>query len=172
MKDEKEFKHPSYGMVQFNRVQGSPKLFGTMLDNHYSFVTLAIKQATLIRSDSGDRYYGSTRGDLIEVQLSAAQFAEAITTMNVGLGVPCTIAYVNGEQVEEPPTTPSEPENLRTEFKERMQAFVKKTTEGIETIRETMQKPTLNKKDRADVLRFIERITQELGQNMPYLLEL
>ena len=35
--------------------------------------------------------------------MTEAQFAELLTSMNVGFGVPCTIAAINCQQVEPPP---------------------------------------------------------------------
>ena len=102
--EEPKEKHPAYGMVGFYRVSGNPgRLFGSSLKNHESYIALRIGTGERIHSNGWDRYYGSLRGEHVEVMLSSAQFAELLTSMNVGNGVPCTIAYLGGKKVERAP---------------------------------------------------------------------
>ena len=75
--------HPSYGMVQFSRVTGGNcRLFGSALEGHNHRIELRIFEAEMhIDHDLHmERPYG--KGQIIEVALSAAQFAELLTTMN------------------------------------------------------------------------------------------
>ena len=75
--------HPSFGIAKFSRHSCShpQSLFGSSI-GHENTITLTISRADHIRSDSSyDRYY--EKGQIIEVEMSAAQFAEMITTMNM-----------------------------------------------------------------------------------------
>jgi hypothetical protein len=105
--DRKEYKHPSYGMIAFNRSMGGrpTRLFGSPLEEHYGTVRVVIGTGTRIHESNMDRYHGSLRGEHIEVEMSAAQFAEVLTSMNQGSGIPCTIRYINGKPIEDPPPT-------------------------------------------------------------------
>lgn len=88
------YKHPSYGIVGFSRVQCTPiKLFGSDI-KHSSFIKLRIGSA-VSRKDNHlhQDSIGSSYKTFIEVNLTNSQFAELLTTMNIGDGVPCTIAY-------------------------------------------------------------------------------
>lgn len=171
MDEDKEYRHPSYGLVSFSHRQGNPKLFHSALEHHYNYVTLSIKNGTLIRSDSGDRLYGPMHGNIVEVDLSASQFAELLTTMNIGVGVACTIRSVAGKQVPPPPDIDSQPENLRAEFRDRARDFtnlILKETEEVGTL--LKDKANLNKADRAKIQGILTRVAQELAQNMPFFL--
>lgn len=84
-------KHPSWGMVGLYHTQGGGRqLFGSDVTNHNT-IRLAIKHAQKHRDLGRDWTMGD---DIIcEVEMSALQFAELLTNMNVGDGVPCTIKY-------------------------------------------------------------------------------
>ena len=89
--DSNRQKDKSWGMVGFYRIHGSGReLFGSDVSNHDS-IRLSIKHAVKHRDLGRDWNMGD---DLIcEVELSALQFAELLTNMNVGDGVPCTIRF-------------------------------------------------------------------------------
>lgn len=116
--EEKVDKHPSYGLVSLNRLDNGTgrRLFGSALPSHARTMSLRIyTDVERIHSLGRERYY-SPNGPVIEVELSAAQFAELITTMNVGFGVPCTVRYQNGVDPGEAPVVKHETENVRDEF--------------------------------------------------------
>lgn len=158
MDNEQEFTHPSYGLVQFSRRQGSPRLFGSALEDHQHYVCLSIRRAQLLRGPHGDRYYGPLRGDLIEVNLSAAQFGELLTTMNVAMGVPCTIDYLNHQKVEDPPEIPTEARSVRDGFQESLREFAKGLPAKARHVRNILQKKQLNKDDRAQIAAVIDEV--------------
>lgn len=93
--NEKMEKHASWGMVGFYHTQGGERqLFGSDVSNRNT-ICLVIKHAEKYRELSRDWTMG---GDTIcEVELSSLQFAELLTNMNVGDGVPCTIRYTNND---------------------------------------------------------------------------
>ena len=84
-------KHKSWGMVGFYHNFGSGReLFGSDVTNHNT-IRLTVKHAVKHRELGRDWTMGD---DIIcEVELSALQFAELLTNMNMGDGVPCTIKY-------------------------------------------------------------------------------
>ncbi len=88
-------KHASWGMIGFYHTQGGERqLFGSDVSNHNT-IRLAIKHAKKHRELGRDWTMGD---DMIcEVELSALQFAELLTNMNVGDGVPCTIRYTKND---------------------------------------------------------------------------
>lgn len=89
-------KHKSWGMIGLSRVfySGSRELFGSDVTNHTG-ITLTIKHAQKSRELGRDWTMGD---DMIcRVVLSPNQFAEMVSNMNVGDGVPCTIEFLQGE---------------------------------------------------------------------------
>ena len=92
---EKEEKHASWGMVGFYRTQCSGRqCFGSDVTNSNT-IRLTVKHAEKHRELGRDW----CRGDdtICEIELTAMQFAELLTNMNCGDGVPCTITYTNNE---------------------------------------------------------------------------
>jgi hypothetical protein len=79
-------------------------------------VTLSIKRAERHRSLAREWWFG--RNELIEVYLSEAQFVELMARPNMGDGVPCTLAYVAGERMPNPPVE----ETLKAKYRADMQA--------------------------------------------------
>lgn len=92
-------KHPAYGMVSFSRVTHSGgahgannRLFGSSIDDHHTSIMLEIKEASVRHDLSRDWFFPDNT--LIKVELSQVQFAELLTTMNAGSGIPCTIRWL------------------------------------------------------------------------------
>lgn len=169
-KDEET--HPSYGLVQFNRVTGTGggRLFGSHLADHHTTIRLQISKAA--KSHDLSQNWFMPRGQMIEVELSAAQFAELLTTMNYGSGVPCTIRRVNNEGVEPPPPESAlEHEQIRKGFKKRMDEMTKDLKTASVEVDEIMDKDYINKDDRAKVKTTFKMFIQEIRQNMPFALE-
>lgn len=92
-----EYTHPSYGLISFSRCSCTSKnLFGSNI-KHNSFITLRIDGARATKGDDLHRDYINYNFDrYIEVGLTSSQFAELLTTMNIGEGIPCTISYMKG----------------------------------------------------------------------------
>lgn len=172
--EEKTFSHPSFGLVSFARVSGNPgNLFGSKLPRHDQFVVLRVAKAQLIMSPDGQqRFYGPIRGDVVEVKLSAAQFSELLTTMNVGLGVPCTIDSIGGVSVEDPPQIDTEAVSTRKSFGLLSKKLSEKLKDFMVNSKEILNKKNLNKSDRDSLIRSIDGFYREIVANLPYQFEL
>ena len=85
-------RHDSWGMVGiYHQHHGGRQLFGSDVTN-YNTICLKIKTAQCSRELGRDWIMGDKT--LIEITLSANQFADLLTNANIGDGVPCTIEYV------------------------------------------------------------------------------
>lgn len=82
--------HPSYGMLSFSRHTSnySHPLFGSSV-KHKDTIHLKLKTGSVKRHLNQDWYFGE--GLLFDVEMSYSQFAQLITCMNIGDGVPVTI---------------------------------------------------------------------------------
>lgn len=171
MKTEEESEHPSYGIVSFSRVTGNPgTLFGSKLGNHESYIELRVSRCKLIVDSSGEeRVFGPMRGELIEVKMSAAQFSELITTMNIGMGVPCTISRVNLEEMERPPAREVESVRTRGAFKRTVESATRRASQLVEEARVILDKKSLLKSDREELMRKMEGVVMEIRQNAPFM---
>ena len=110
--------HPSFAVIQVSRINssGAVPLFGASI-GHSNTIKLTINRAEAIRSTdlSYDRYF--PREQLIEIEMTQTQFAEMITSMNYGSGVPVTLRQFNRERPEDPPV-----ENKRAQHSHEFKA--------------------------------------------------
>lgn len=171
-KDDDFEKHPGFGLVGFSRVSGNPgKLFGSNLESHGTYISLSIHQAKRSH-DLGQDFVMADRSELgvIEVHLSAAQFAELLTSMNIGDGVPCTIHRRDGRTVEEIPTgEQSEPERIQDAFEAKVAGIVEKLKGGVKEGRESLlAKGPILRKEREHIAKVLEWLLREVESNMPF----
>ena len=170
-RDEEHEEHPSYGMVGFYRTTGNPgRLFGSPLKTHDHFVTLRLSKGVRIHSLGRDHFHGGLRGGIVEVMMSAGQFSELLTTMNVGSGVPCTIQYILGERVPSPPDDAElEVEKVRKGFKKDMAGVVAQIKEDKKELAELLEKKSLSKADRERIMWIVGRVEQHVESNAPFM---
>ena len=97
--------HPAWGVIGASRGQTTGT---TLFDSdivHRSTIRIRIKAATRKRDLKHDWIGG--RDQLIEVELSEAQWASFVSTMNVSDGVPCTVRRIGHQPpIENPPHEP------------------------------------------------------------------
>ncbi len=165
---EEVFQHPSYGMIGFHRVTGSTRLFGSSIPKHNRFITLSIKHGERMHHQSRDWYFGKKQ--IIEVNLSAAQFADLITSMNMGDGVPCTINWLNGT-VEPPPDLETETEKVRTNFREDLQDLVVKLKASQKEVEAILEQKSIKVADRKTIKAKLFKVVQDVEANLPFVLE-
>jgi hypothetical protein len=159
-------RHPSYGLLQIHRVSGGARqLFGSSID-HGQSIMLRIARAESRRDLAHTWYYDYER--VIEVEMSPAQFAEAITSLNCGVGVPCTIRRHTGEDIPDP-VVPSVRQQHVDEFKAVMRELVDKLNAGTEQARELLQKKSLTKADREAILATLDQVYRSVGSNAPFI---
>jgi len=162
--------HEAFGLVKIDRIQGRQPLFGSHLENHGTYFNLTVCQAQVDHELGRDWYY--PRAQLIEISMSAAQFAELITTLNCGSGVPCTVDRVDGVRMERVPTSNrTESHKIRSSFEKSISSlvkFVKKSATEVEAI---LEKKSLTKTDKAAVLGALHKTLMELESNAPFMVE-
>jgi uncharacterized protein YihD (DUF1040 family) len=161
-------KHESYAMLQISRVSNGrgQNLFGSSI-KHSNTITLRIKEARMDRHLNRDWYYGGK--EYIEIEMSYSQFAEAITSLNQGEGVPVTLKYLMGKEITECPHVDKRGE-FENEFREQMEELsqkLKKLTENTELI--LNEKKSLNKIDKDIILNEIKMLRQEINSNIPFM---
>jgi len=165
-----EFQHPSFGLVQIRRVQGNRRLFASSTTSN-TFFQLTIRRAILGRSDTRDATHQNFAYlPICEAYLSPSQYVELLTTNNVGDGVPCTLAYVDGAEQPPPPELPSRHEVSRDAFVRRCEK-TKESGEKLSTLVLSVLDGKVGKKTLDEVRRAIETFTNDFAQgNLPFLL--
>jgi hypothetical protein len=171
--EEQVLTHPSYVTVRFSRCSGNPRLFGSSLDTHYGYVSLEIDRAELIRTDHDDRVSSHIGGQLVRVELSEAQFATLLTTMNVASGTPGTLQRFNGKSIPDPPKLHTKVENVKARFDEDMRARANAVlTDAIPRAQAILDAPSLKKADRAELMGILTDVANLLNDHVPFILEM
>lgn len=162
--------HPSYGTLAFSRrTGGATPLFGSSI-KHRDTIAMTLYHADITRGLHKDSIYGDER--IVEVEMSYSQFAEAITSMNMGNGVPVTIRWTEKEGNIPACDFVSKREQFTNEFKERInkemddsQILIKEVTELFNQIE------ILTISDKENVLKKLSKLSQNLECNMDYIIE-
>ena len=174
--DEKEFRHESYVVVGFSRCTGhTGRLFGSALPNQNSFIRLRITPGLRRHHLASDWYHEDhdTNGGraYLEVDFSPVQFAELVTTMNGGVGIPCTLRYLNGRQVENPPDELLEVEEVREGFRDTAQKLYKRMDRFRQILDSALEKVPLANKAKELLKREYEQVTQVVRSDMPFVMD-
>lgn len=160
-------KHPCYGMLGFSRRSGGASpLFGSSIQ-HKDTIVMTLKHGELSRHLNSDHYFG--KGIIAKVEMSYSQFAEAITAMNVGDGVPCTIRFTEKDgYVAERPFT-SKKEQFEQEFAEHLDEVKKEARDTISEVKEIFEKKSIGKGDKEEILRKLEHLASQIGTNTEFI---
>ena len=167
--DTKRVKHPSFANIYIGRTccSGQKNLFGSSI-KHSETITLKISPAYMARDLNYDRYYADNT-PYIEVEMSQAQFAQAITSLNMGAGVPVTLTRLNGEYIEPCPFVDKR-EQFNNEFRDDMQRVSKELDEVTAEVEKLVEeKRTFSKADREKILKALRNVKQQIGSNYPYM---
>lgn len=171
MNREKEC-HESYGMMQISRSQysGNVSLFGSSIQ-HNNVIKLRISKGDVTRSLNTDHYHASLLSEdtFVEVEMSYSQFAEAVTSLNMGSGVPVTIRQ-QGEQRFERPLFIDKETQYKSEYLEKAERLLEEINDNqqvIETLLE--QKKPLNKSEKDEILSSISQVQRTIASSMPFL---
>lgn len=168
---EKIYTHPSYATITSSRISRGKNhaLFGSSLKTNHP-IRIQIQPAELHRDLNHD-WIHSHRLPFIEIEMSEGQWAQFVSSMNVGDGTPCTVKFLHGKPVEEPPFLNKVVE-FQDEFKDSMnkitndmRKLVKDTVEMLET------KKNINKTDREIMLKQVEGLILSIKSSLPFIAE-
>ena len=162
--------HPAYGMLGFSRVSGSPgHLFGSEVKTHGTFIRMTLSSGEENYSLSRSWYHGRAKC-LVEVDLSCSQFAEMITGMNIGFGVPCTIRHLNGE-----PPIPGikDDSTVHEQIKADVGREVKEAVDDAKKLERqlaaALANSKLSKATQKELTDLAHRITATLTSSLPFI---
>jgi len=170
--DIEEETHPSYALASFSRVRGRPgALFGSALGAvHGTFIRFQVLPALRMHRLKSDSYHAESLTPLIEFDMSAAQFAELITTLNMGSGVPCTLRRLDGREIPRPPEdAQGEAGRVRSSYEADIKNLGKKVRAYAQQIMTLVK--TLPAARKREVEIALECIEQQLGSNSTFALD-
>lgn len=155
--------HPSFGLLSLHRIQGNTRLFGSELV-HQHFVSLKVCTAEVVESYGEEKY--NPTGTEIEVFLSWSQFVEAIGTMNVCPGQPCTLRFIKGKgYIDQPPRPVS--------ISARMRAYADKTVGELAKLADEIHAEASKTKgmSRAKIRDMSRTLASWASSNLSFVLE-
>lgn len=165
-----EITHPAYGVARFSRINGhSGNLFGSSVKCN-NYIQLEIAPGVEFTEDSYHSFTDAGKEPLIRVAMSPAQFAELITTLNVGVGVPCTIERFNGEKVEKIPDEIHihELDRQKEHFKEKMKEHTNNLKNAQKRVKELLALPRLNAEQKREIQRILDVEIANAESSIPF----
>lgn len=168
--------HPSYAMASFSRVSSGRnyKFFGSDVDCR-NWIELEIKKGCeYFRNE--EKYPSSIfeeGGSYIRVAFTPTQFAELLTSMNIGEGVPCTLKRINGSDVEEIPEDFSDNalDYQKKYFNEHIEKFSNEVKSMEHDVNELLKKKTLSKVDKEKIMRIFGYVSSNINSNIPFFMD-
>lgn len=166
--ERETFKHPAFGMIGFLRVSGGENtLFGSSI-KHNDRIVMRLKHGAQDRHFHEDCYYG--HGLITEVEMSYSQFAECISTLNVGDGVPCTIRFTEKDgEIPYIKENKSKREQFRNEFSDTILKAMEQVQDQINEIQKSLDdKKSLGIKDRKEIISKLQQVKYNIGSNLDF----
>ena len=167
--EEKRFTHESYGLAGLYRTEGTVgALFGSHLDKHHTTMHLRIFHAERRHDLARDWFYAENSQPIVEIVFSAAQFAEFVTTPNMGAGVPCTIRSIEGRAMAKPPKVDTEAQATQASVDEKFVSLARKLDAVLVECREALADAKVPQKRQDAILGPIAGLVQEMTRNIPW----
>lgn len=159
--------HPAYGIVSFSRTQCTANV--VLVDSaikHSATIKLRVYRASRNRNFNHYRFH--QEGQLIEVEMSPVQFAEAITNMN-SEGVPCTLRWIAGEGDIPNPVLDHERDKVVKEFKEDVEHVANSLNEIRDYIDKLSEQTTIRKGDIKTLKDMFRQTKQDIECDLPFV---
>lgn len=160
--------HPSYGMIGITHFSGGDGQFFGSAIQQMGGIAITISTGHMRRSLSDESYFADQ--EIVRVELTPAQFAEMITSPNVGDGVPCTLTRVNGKSIERCKLL-----NKRARFHKDFEKEMKRIGLAIDALKkkaeEFQTKPSINKTDRQEFTKLVWEVERTINDHLPFIAE-
>ena len=166
----KRYSHPAMAMVSFHRISSSPGevLFGSSI-RHSSLISMTVKKACVDRDLSTDWHFA--QDTLLEVYLSKTQFAELLTSMNVGDGVPSTLVSFNGEHFELP-NLPSKAEQFKSEIKKDLDDVLADLKKSYALVKQSIdENKPMTKKGLREMEGLLKSFEDLASSHLPFVMD-
>lgn len=159
----KTYAHPAFGQISVVRRSGGRSyLYGSDF-GHHATIGITISHSELNRSIS--REWSFAREQIIEIEMSEAQWATFVSSVGVGEGSQCTIRHVNRERTPYLPAPEAAHETFNRELEAHLRDDIAKLREQCDEI-EALNLP----KGKTQALRHVLfKMIQNLEANLPYL---
>lgn len=168
--DEDNFvTEPCAAVLSFSRCySGATGLYGSKI-SHQNYISMRVKSAYTSHQNGYDSHYGGEL--LLEVDMTSNQFAEAITSLNMGDGVPVTLRYTQLTGAIDKPEVPDFRQILNDDILEHVDDSRKLVRSARQKAEEIVAKKSVNKADREEILSLLNRLEISVGSDTMYTIE-
>lgn len=158
--------HPAYAQIGASRVSGSARLYGSDFV-HQNFVRIRISKSEMHRSLANDNPYGSNQS-YIEVDLSEAQWATFVSSMNVGWGTQCTLRYRDREEI---PGIAAPAEDRQQQFKREAAERAERAVAQMDELAAEIDALKVSEKQKNALKGRLTTARMQLTSNIPFVLD-
>jgi hypothetical protein len=164
------YDHPAFGKVVLSHPTGNVTLFGSDVAHHGS-MCISLYRAHLDRHSNHD-FIGQD-AMICQFELSAAQFAQFITSQGSGSGTACTLSYgpgVDSKLVDYPAIEKieSKMDMHRREVRESASEQIDKIKTSFDAVNALMDAPSIPKKAMKEALFNLKCMIENTPSNMEY----
>ena len=160
---------PSQLLIQFNRVESSkPAAFYGSDITCNSYIVLKVVRSVPLRENSNDRFM--EREIILKARISPNQFAELLTTMNIGNGVPATLEMFNTAGLASGKMPEFEANNKIDTFHAEIAEKTKIIEDQLEELITVIDKTAMPAKSKQAIDEKVQAISRTISQNLPYIL--
>jgi len=161
-----EKQHDSQIQVRFNRInsRGSDQFYGSdILCN--SYMELIICKSKYERSHGGDSFFGGKH--LLRCKMTNNQFAELITSLNFGSGIPATLEEINQRDL---PTFIKQPPFIDkiALIQSELGDDVQECQDDVDKLKKYIDDMKISKKAKFEIGLMIERIESMHKSNIAF----
>ena len=158
----KRYRHPAYGQISVSRTSGGrTALYGSDFI-HQQSVRVSISTSTMDRHLNSD--WPHEDREIIEIEMSEAQWATFVSSFGIGGGVQCTIRHRDGKMV---PGFPLRDE--AREFGAEMSEQSKDALIALENAIAAVADSKMSKKDADKIIGSIRTAAREIGVNADFV---
>ncbi len=158
--------HPAFGQISASRISGGTHLYGSEFQ-HQHYIRLRISHSHEYRDLSESSHYSSMRGDVVEVDMSEAQWATFVSSISVGMGTPCTLLSIGDRDI---PGLPR-PKVARDTFKGEAKRSTEKAQEHLDKLGELITASKLSAREKAAMLGQLEYAARGLTSSVQFVLD-
>lgn len=163
MRDETIITHPAFASIRATRTTGGTHLYGSDF-SHNGFIRITIAKAETHRGLSRDWHFD--REELVSVDVSAAQWAHFVSTMNAE-STEATLVRYNGQGVA--PIAPMKKKTV-DRFKDEARETTQDALKKLDELKEMITSLGLPQKKAEALLSKVAMSRQELTANLPFVL--
>lgn len=155
--------HPAFAQISASRVSGMSVLYGSDF-MHRASIRIRIYESTLTRQLNSDWPFAGR--EMIEVELSEAQWATFVSSLNVGRGVQCTLRQVDGQMI---PDLPHRDEGKQ--YRKDMADQSKDAVAALNRALQTLSDAKMSVRDRTAIREAVEKAKQEITGNADFVMQ-